>query len=232
MNVIYDACNLSSRRRRAFLQELRNIPCEKNCFVVATPFEECCKRNEGRDRKVPYDVIESMYKGWMTPNLYEGWDNIGIIHEKDFEFLNPDEWISDHMDYSQNNHHHTMALGEHCIATAYDLKENPLLYYAGLLHDCGKPFTKSFINSKGEVTEESHYYQHDHVGAYDSLFFKYPDGIHILDVSILINLHMMPYFWEKDEEHGEKTREKYRKLWGEELYQNVMKLHEADKKAH
>jgi CRISPR/Cas system-associated endonuclease Cas3-HD len=110
--------------------------------------------------------------------------------------------------------------------------EDPLLYYAGLLHDCGKPFTKSFKNSKGEVSEEAHFYQHHCVGAYDSLFFKYPNDIDILDVSILINLHMMPYCWEKDKEHGEKTREKYRKLWGEQLYQNVMKLHEADKKAH
>ena len=49
---------------------------------------------------------------------------------------------------------------------------------------------------------------------------------------VLINLHMMPYFWEKDKEHGEKTRQKYQKLWGDELYNNVMKLHEADKKAH
>ena len=53
-----------------------------------------------------------------------------------------------------------------------------------------------------------------------------------LDVSVLINLHMMPYFWEKDEEKGEKTRQKYQKLWGNELYNNVMTLHIADKKAH
>lgn len=27
---------------------------------------------------------------------------------------------------------------------------NKLLECAGYLHDCGKPFTKSFVNSKGE----------------------------------------------------------------------------------
>ena len=106
-----------------------------------------------------------------------------------------------------------------------------LLHCAGLLHDCGKPFTKSFINSKGEETDIAHYYQHHCCGSYDSLFFRYPDEVDRLDVSILINLHMMPYFWEKDKEHGEKTRQKYQKLWGDELYNNVMKLHEADKKA-
>ena len=104
--------------------------------------------------------------------------------------------------------------------------------FAGYLHDCGKPFTKTFINLKGEKTEIAHYYNHNNSGAYDSLFFRYPDSVDRLDVSVLINLHMMPYFWEKDKEHGEKTRQKYQKLWGNELYNNVMKLHEADKNAH
>lgn len=98
--------------------------------------------------------------------------------------------------------------------------------------DCGKPFTKSFINSKGEETDVAHYYQHHCCGAYNSLFFAYPDGVNRLDVSVLINLHMMPYFWEKDKEHGERMRQKYQKLWGNELYNNVMKLHKADKNAH
>ena len=43
---------------------------------------------------------------------------------------------------------------------------------------------------------------------------------------------MIPYFWEKDKENGEKTRLKYQKLWGNDLYNNVMELHKADKDAH
>jgi hypothetical protein len=31
---------------------------------------------------------------------------------------------------------------------------------------------------------------------------------------------------------GGKTKEKYRRLWGEELFNNVMKLHKADFDAH
>jgi CRISPR/Cas system-associated endonuclease Cas3-HD len=143
------------------------------------------------------------------------------------------DFVIKHIKYNQDNSHHTLSLGEHSLTVAHNF-EKPMLYYAGLLHDCGKPFTKSFTNYKGEISEDAHYYGHECVGAYESLFFRYPDedNINELDISILINLHMRPYFWEKDKEHGEKTREKYRKLWGEELYQNVMKLHEADKKAH
>lgn len=136
------------------------------------------------------------------------------------------------MNYNQENPHHSMTLGHHCEAVGRYLIKNKLLYNAGLLHDCGKPFTKSFINSKGEETDVAHYYQHHCCGAYDSLFFAYPDGVKRLDVSVLINLHMMPYFWEKDKERGERMQQKYQKLWGNELYNNVMKLHEADKNAH
>lgn len=232
-NVIYDATNINSKRRRAFLSELRKIPCVKKCIVIATPFEVCCIQNESRDRVVPYEVIERMYKNWNTPYWFEGWNEIEIKFPDDFEINNViGIWISDHMDYDQNNPHHSYTLGQHCNLVGQALKDDMLLHCAGLLHDCGKPFTKSFINSKGEETDVAHYYQHHCVGAYDSLFFRYPDKVDRLDVSILINLHMMPYFWEKDKEHGEKTRQKYQKIWGDELYNNVMKLREADKKAH
>lgn len=232
-NVIYDATNINSKRRRAFLYELRNIPCVKKCVIMATPFEMCCNQNESRNRVVPYKVIERMYKNWNTPYWFDGWDKIEIKFPDDFEINNViGIWINDHMDYDQDNPHHSCTLGQHCNLVGQALKDDMLLHCAGLLHDCGKPFTKSFVNSKGEETDVAHYYQHHCVGAYDSLFFRYPDGVDRLDVSVLINLHMMPYFWEKDKEHGEKTRQKYQKLWGNELYDNVMKLHEADKNAH
>ncbi len=232
-NVIYDATNINSKRRRAFLSELRNIPCVKKCVIMATPFEMCCIQNESRDRVVPYEVIERMYKNWNTPYWFEGWEEIEIIFSDDFEINNViGIWVSNHMDCNQDNPHHSCTLGQHCNLVGQALKDDMLLHCAGLLHDCGKPFTKSFVNSKGEETDVAHYYQHHCCGSYDSLFFRYPDDVDRLDVSVLINLHMMPYFWEKDKEHGEKTRQKYQKLWENELYNNVMKLHEADKKTH
>ena len=45
-NVIYDACNLSSKRRVAFLQELKRIPCRKECIIAATPYEQCLRKSD------------------------------------------------------------------------------------------------------------------------------------------------------------------------------------------
>ena len=231
-NVVYDATNINSKRRRVFLSELKRIECVKKCIIVATPFEVCCEQNKLRDRVVPDEIIKRMYSNWNTPYWFEGWDNIKIKFSEDCEFSYAEDWIRGYMYFNQDNFHHSCTLGQHCKLVGNSLNNNDLLYYSGLLHDCGKPFTKSFINSKGEETDIAHYYQHHCCGSYDSLFFYYPDNVDRLDVSVLINLHMLPYFWEKDEKYGEKTTLKYQKIWGEELFRNVMKLHEADKMSH
>ena len=97
-----------------------------------------------------------------------------------------------------------------------------------MLHDEGKCFTQIFKNSKGEITEQAHYYNHEHCSAYDSLFYEMP--CYTLYVATLIRWHMQPYFWEKD--NHEKLHNKYKTLWGENLYNDIMLLHKADKEAH
>lgn len=235
-NVIYDATNIKSKRRRAFLSELKNIPCYKTCTILATPFEECCKRNEYRSRSVPRYVIEKMYKNWDTPYYFEGWDSIHTIWDvcSKSTFANIDSWIFDHMEFDQDNPHHSMTLGEHCMSVGEQLSDDTTLCCAGFLHDCGKPFTKSFTNSKGETTAEAHYYQHHCVGAYDSLFYAYPYEVDPIEVSVIVNLHMYPYYWERDDDFSNKERlkNKYKNIWGEDLFEKVMRLHDADKSAH
>ena len=233
-SAIYDACNINYKRRMAFLSELKNIPCEKICVLIATPYEECLKRNQQRDRKVPEYVIDRMYRSFDVPWYYEGWDEIEYdsyfdhMHKLD---ISPLEWVDSVMDYNQDNPHHKLTLGQHCDSTLKwidDNKGSMNLRCAARLHDCGKPYCKTFKNGKGKITDIAHYYSHEHTGSYDSLFYLY--GSYHLYVAILIRWHMQPYYWEKD--NNEKLHEKYHKLWGENLYKNIMMLHEADKQAH
>lgn len=229
-NCIYDACNISYKRRMAFLQELKNIPCEKNCVLMAVPYEECLKRNAERERKVPEHVIQRMYHSIYIPYWYEGWDDIRIEYGAFKGYYNkPYDWYCEYKNYNQHNLHHKLTLGEHCRTSALQLteRESVGLCCAAYIHDCGKPETATFINSKGVVTEECHYYNHQYVSGYKALLFDYSDP---LDKAIIVMWHMQPYFWEKD--NNEKQHNKYRKLWGEELYSDIMKLHEADKMAH
>lgn len=229
-SAIYDAINLNYKRRMAFLAELKNIPCEKICVVMATPYEECLKRNAKRERKVPEEVIKIMYMYWTCPYWYEGWDDI-IVEYGNFRgyYGKPFDFYKKYKDYNQYNSHHTLTLGEHCRQTAMKLASDyqpTKLVCAGYIHDCGKPECATYTNKNGEVTEECHYYNHQYTSGYNSLFYDY-DFINPMDVAIRVMWHMQPYFNKE-----EKTINKYKKLWGEELYNDIMLLNEADKAAH
>lgn len=234
-SVIYDATNISSKRRRSFLKELKNITCNKTCVLMATPYDQCLVNNKNRGRQIPEHVIKRMYMSWNTPYWYEGWDDIQIIYYPDSRASLPLPicFMEKLGDYNQENKHHTLTLGKHLERTWKYVCQQDGVYSvrtASLLHDCGKPFTKTFINHKGLETVNAHYYRHENVGAYDSLFFRVLKPIE--DVAILVQLHMMPYNWERNVKNGERTKEKYKKRWGKELFNNVMLLHEADKLAH
>ena len=61
-SVVYDATNINYKRRMDAIQRLKRIPCEKVCYLMATPFSECVERSKCRERVVPYEVLERMYK--------------------------------------------------------------------------------------------------------------------------------------------------------------------------
>lgn len=241
-SCIYDATNISYKRRMAFLNELNKIPCEKICVFMATPFEKCLVNNANRDRVVPYTVIERMYRHFDVPYYYEGWDSIEVVYAneeyKDY-YGTACGFLEHYKDYNQDNSHHQLTLGEHCdkawnyvYAKQNDWNKERGFYdveltFATMLHDCGKPFCKIFKNSKGEITEQAHYYDHQYCGAYNSFFYANATICDSLYVAILIRWHMQPYFMTEP-----KTIEKYRKLWGEDLFKDIMLLHEADKYAH
>lgn len=239
-SVIYDATNINKKRRRAFLSELKNIKCKKVCVCIATPYELCLKYNKERNRYVPEDVIKRMYMNWCPPSFDEGFDDIRLIYSKDINkstyklstlFLG-DCGIDN---FNQENSHHTLTLGEHCrrayrYVSQYECSST--LKIAALLHDNGKVFTKTRINSKGVDDGDCHYYQHQCVGAYNSLFYTRELNLTIeerLYVANLIYYHMHPYLsWQQ----SEKALNRDRIHIGDEMYKDIEMLHNADLCAH
>lgn len=232
-NTVYDATNINYKRRREFLQKLSKFECQKVCIFMVTPFEVCAKRNQLRERVVPYDVLVRMYKTFWVPYYYEGWDHIALVYPEDFVCFDTKELFNGENGLNfinQDNPHHTYTVGHHCLA-AYGCVETDSkeLLEATLLHDIGKPFTKSFVNSKGETTEIAHYYEHHHVSAYDSFFYSDP-ALNRLYVANVIQWHMRPFELEKVP-NPDRAMDKFKSLVGEQLYEDVMLLHQADIKA-
>lgn len=242
-DVVYDATNIVKKRRIAFMKELTHIKCYKVCVCILTPYELCLKQNACRERAVPESAIRKMYLSWCPPSIDEGFDEVvleyryGNINKKRKYSLN--NFFYGEIGacaIGQENKHHTKSIGEHCLETARYIKKhypnNSALRIAAVLHDIGKPFTKSHVNSRGEICEECHYYNHQHCGAYDSFF--YTDVLNIpheerIHISNLIYYHMYPFLsWKQ----SEKAENRAKAQIGEDFYREVMQLHEADLAAH
>lgn len=244
--VVYDACNINYKRRMAFLNEIKSTNCRKICIFVWTPYEKCLQNNIKRKndggRFVPEWVIERMYKNIYIPQYYEGWDEIFVYTGN--ECFDPTSRLFSKLFYGDNglckishdNPHHTLSIGDHCLSCYLNTLDfvngiDSKLSTAALLHDIGKPFTKAFKDSKGNPCETAHYYQHHLVSAYNAVPYLLDWSKNdMLEILALIQWHMFPYFWEKD--NNKKMEKKYRNLWGEELYRKIMLLHIADEAAH
>ena len=233
-NVIYDATNINSKKRISFLKSLKDIPCEKIAILIMTPYQQCLKNNAERERSIPESVIEKMYTNFQVPYYYEGFDIVQIVLWQEANVYAPYIVVERYKNYNQDNEHHQLTLGQHLITAFNYMLSKSLcgenedipdeLTLATLLHDIGKPFCKEFK----EGDKNAHYYNHMNVGAYDSFFYTSSIECNTLLIAWLINWHMEPFFWKKDE----KLKENRLKLWGKDLFEMIEKLHEADLYAH
>ena len=243
VSCVYDATNMSMKRRKAFLDEIKKYNCRKICVLFVIPIEVCKKRNSNRVRNVPGEVFDKMIKQFDVPMRYEGWDEIKVVLDEEYNYEGEYVKLLQNAEYfEQDNHHHRYSLMKHMTESAHycvdhfkDIASDRFARICIALynHDIGKLITKTFINQKGETTDEAHYYGHDHAGAYLFLcgFSKdLPINIDkILYIASLINWHMRPYLGWKE---SEKARERDRKLIGDEMYQDIMILNECDRAAH
>jgi len=237
-SVVFDATNISHKYRRACIQKIISLKIlvEKKAILVATPVEDCVRNNSERERTIPENVIRRQLMGYAPPSYREGFDKIEIIwnltRDSLAEFDIPD--LLDGLDdFDQNNENHEFTLGKHIRTThgyAKELSTRGDIYYASLLHDIGKPATKVEHTMKGVPTKNSHYYGHESYGAYLAMFYLTQKGLtdgFILETCLLIALHMRPYFMK-----SEKSIRKFILQFGEDTYEKILIINQADRLAH
>lgn len=232
-DVIFDATNILAKNRIHLLEKVGKYADMKSAFVVATQYDICIAQNKMRTRQVPEYVLDRMRKSFTFPQFNEGWDEIQIEANYNISDYYFQDYLDRIADYNQDNPHHTMTLGQHVEAVRdylYDHTDSVRMFYAGLLHDCGKPATKVFKNMKGEPTDISHYYSHENVGAYEAIFYLMNQGFKTEDIAWVCGLtqyHMRMYDLKSD-----KATEKFKKLVGDAMYADLSILHQADMDAH
>lgn len=230
--VILDATNISKKRRKALLRDLK-YP-KSMAIVMAVPEYICKKRDEERDRHVGPDVINRMIKNWCPPHYSEGFDFISIVYDYDgnANFYNPVLALESAVQIKHDNPHHSLSIGEHMLKAGELIQEEfkagcPFyLYAAALLHDIGKPYVKSY-----DEDGVAHYYNHQNYGSYLGLF--YADYMKFsleetLDFINIIYYHMEPLLsWKRSEKAHAKAIEELGYL-----YNDIMVVHKADINAH
>ena len=221
-SVVYDSTAVTRKDRAGII-----AACPKfvkiECHIIWAPIKICIERDAARERTVGRAVIDKMLKRFQAPYYYE------CIHE--IKVIKPENWDLDAADYAEwcfidmriphDNPHHTLNIADHCLAAEqYLVEQNNIdddLFIAARWHDVGKPYTKAFVDSKGNPCDTAHFYQHQCVGSYMS--YGMPSVTPY--IAWLISTHMDTYL-----------NTKYYNRLPTYLKNQVDLLHEADRNAH
>ena len=239
-DVVYDATNLSCKRRMDFLKTIAHIDCKKICVVVVTTPEDIEERMKQRDRKVPMEVVHKQLCQFQCPNYYEGWDDIKIVYNSKPEDCH-DSYVKlwGECFIPHDNPHHSLSVMEHMnkaadVAEDFAWKDDDLSLvherWVARIHDIGKARTKSFVDRDGNPSEVAHYFGHQNYSAYYSLIFDNSDfDISLkdsLDNACLIQWHMEHYLCKGD------ALCKFYAMFPPKFRKRLYCLEKADKAAH
>lgn len=218
-SVIYDATNVT-RKDRSYIIALCPKFTKIEAHIIWATIETCIKRDAVRERTVGKEVIDKMLKRFQAPYYDEGIDEIKIITPENFNSALYQDRVMQNMIMPHDNPHHTLNIFAHCREAAEYVHRcknyDPDVAVAAMRHDIGKPYTKSFIDSKGNPCEIAHYYQHQCVGAW--MYYGINSNV---EVAWLISVHMDPFL-----------NTKYYNKLPAYLKSKVDLLHEADLNAH
>ena len=237
ISVIADATNISMKSRRQIFETVKNINCNVIGYVMSKPVDKCIEDNIYREYPVPHHVIQKQMMNFQIPFYEEGFDKI-IIDSYNYGYIDDNfiNTLQDDMDgFNQNNPHHNEDLLCHCMTVFEGLlkyfaesgnKINRILLLSSQVHDYAKILTQ-----KTDENGISHYYQHENVGAYyllshyqDLVATCYLSNGEMLEMLFYVNYHMMPMNWNSD-----KSKDKWKKIFGEEKFNNLLLFNKCDK---
>ncbi|WKA52051.1 ATP-binding protein [Planococcus liqunii] len=241
-DVIYDATNLASSRRKSLLNRLRKMEAETEAILFFTPVEVLKQRNRMRNdrERVPEAILERYIRALQFPRRDEKLDKISIVSGFKPSIKSSEAQSLRQLIGSENttfedilalyrSFEESSALITHpeMEAVAYrsyklfkqvqldvlNRQERALLSWAMLLHGIGKPHVR-----KPVPIEQDNFYGYEHVSMYMAYpilsALEYPEPF-VFDVLLLIDEHR---------EAPAMKRGKIRRRIGEENFQRLQFL--------
>lgn len=233
-DVIFDATNITRKNRASLLNKIPAYT-EKFAQICWAPISTCIERDLKREFPVKANVIWKMAYKFQMPFYDEGFDHICISYPEDFNYkayIEEDILNPSNINMSHDSPYHSFSIWEHCKKAkeyAINNKFSSFVVDAAMYHDIGKFFTKSFINSKGEVTDRAHFYNHENVGAWLTLGVfnnSTVDNESIIFTAWLVSQHMSIYALRQS------GKNKYLDYLPHTWYHDLYNLFECDQAAH
>lgn len=256
-NVIYDATNINRKRRKHLINHIIKAD-EKVVYYFNVSRSQYIRQNEGRQRIVPIESINKMYKNLHIPVENEGWN--GVIYVSDTtsylkqykelyekfiqERLSHDDLFDnlsvymsefkDIKDLPQDSSYHSFSVSRHTyyvykyILENYHEEDRLVMLWAALFHDTGKAFCKSFVNFKGEETKYASFIGHEYVSSQIAAVNLSHLGY---DEEFIKSVSTLVQFHMMPMNGSEKKMKEIEQLIGVDLYKKLLILHEADLQA-
>ncbi|QHJ72220.1 AAA family ATPase [Planococcus halotolerans] len=183
-NVIYDATNLASKRRRSILNRIEKFKPETEAVVFLTSYPLLKKRNSQRHavNRVPDHVIERYIRAFQLPRKDEKLDWIRFLSMSPSKEINPEQLKEQAFSFGEHelffkSFEETIPMTETAEMRALlqqnykiieeiqkevrDPDEQGFLSWAILLHNIGKAYVR-----KNLPIEQDNFYGYEHVSAY------------------------------------------------------------------
>ena len=193
--AIYEATNISSKRRRALLKELNKYYDKAICLFKYKRLIACQIDNEKRDREVPSNVIDRMYRNFEIPHKSEGFDEIIVDFDEktnlylsnkskgDIGFLKDEllaiETYDDYrrllcqlglnqcIDMPQDSKWHTLSLSKHMYFCFKTVREYHWHDINLVIASMLHDISKPNVRTEDKDQKYAHYYGHENASAYD-----------------------------------------------------------------
>ena len=193
--AIYEATNISSKRRRALLKELNKYYDKAICLFKYKRLTACQIDNEKRDREVPSNVIDRMYRNFEIPHKSEGFDEIivdfdektnlylsnkskggiGFLKDEllaietydDYKSLLCQLGLNQCIDMPQDSKWHTLSLSKHMYICFRAVREYHWHDINLVIASMLHDISKPNVRTEDKDQKYAHYYGHENASAYD-----------------------------------------------------------------
>ena len=193
--AIYEATNISSKRRRALLKELNKYYDKAICLFKYKRLTACQIDNEKRDREVPSNVIDRMYRNFEIPHKSEGFDEIivdfdektnlylsnkskggiGFLKDElltietydDYKSLLCQLGLNQCIDMPQDSKWHTLSLSKHMYFCFRAVREYHWHDINLVIASMLHDISKPKVRTEDKDQKYAHYYGHENASAYD-----------------------------------------------------------------